>query len=299
MGLLRRKPGAGERAAAATREAAVDASGRAHSAAVHTAELTRDTAELASEKLHRRAVKARRRAESAGRKAEKAGRKAARSTRRAVGSGTDPVATASTGLLSQADLKARSADRKVAKAAARADAGARKAEAKANQAQEKGRLKSEARAAKEAERERAAREWNAKRVQRYLGIAKLVAPVLAPYAMAAAGSLRHRLDDHRSRRLGVSPDELGGYSGPGGKLHARLSRVSRTITELREDGTTDRDAAAQRFADGTEPRLHDLAAAVRAAENMPAARRKAAFRTISHDLDRIEVELLDHLGVRA
>ncbi|ALE76699.1 hypothetical protein AD006_05170 [Pseudonocardia sp. EC080610-09] len=214
-------------------------------------------------------------------------------------SGTHSVAAAANGLLSEADLKARSADRKTAKTAAKADAGARKAEAKAAQAAEKGRLKSEARAAKDAERERAAREWNAKRVQRYLGIAKIVAPLVAPYAMAAAGTLRHRLDDHRSRRLGVSPDELGGYSGPGGKLHARLSRISRTIAELRADGTTDRDANAKRFADETEPRLHDLAAAVRAAENMPAARRKAAFRTISHDLDRIEVELLDHLGVRA
>jgi hypothetical protein len=187
----------------------------------------------------------------------------------------------------------------VAKTAAKADASARKAEAKAAQATEKGRLKSETLAVKDAERARAAREWNAKKVQRYLGMAKVLAPLVAPYAMAAAGSLRHRLDDHRSRKLGVSPDELGGYSGQGGKLHARMSRISRTIIELREDGTTDRDPRAKRFADETEPRLHDLAAAVRAAENMPAARRRAAFRTISHDLDRTEVALLDHLGIRA
>ncbi|MBC3194442.1 hypothetical protein H7X46_25660 [Pseudonocardia sp. C8] len=295
MGLLRRKPGAGERAAAATREAAVDASEWVQDAAKHT----RETADRTTEKLHRRAVKARKRAEAASRRAERAGRKAARSTRRAVGSGSGSVTAVASGLLSEADLKDRSADRKVTKAAAKADASARKAEAKAAQAAEKGRLKSEARAAKDAERERAAREWNAKRVQRYLGIAKVLAPLAAPYAMAAAGSLRHRLDDHRSRKLGVSPDELGGYSGPGGKLHARMSRISRTIIELREDGTTDRDARAKRFADETEPRLHDLAAAVRAAENMPASRRRAAFRTVSHDLDRIEVELLDHLGVRS
>ncbi|MEJ8281347.1 DUF6474 family protein [Pseudonocardia spirodelae] len=295
MGLLRRKPSAGERAAAATREAAVDASERVQSAAVQTFEYTRDTADKAADRLHRRAVKARRRAESATRRADRAGKKAARTTRRAVGEG----AASASALLSSADLKARSADRKVARAAAKADAGARKAEAKAARVAEKGRLKSEVRAAKEAERDRAAREWNAKKVQRYLGIAKVLAPLLAPYAMAAAGSLRHRLDDRRSRRLGVSPDELGGYSGPGGRLHARMSRIARTLGELREDGTVDRDPAAKRFADETEPRLHDLAAAVRAAENMPAARRKAAFRTVSHDLDRVEVQLLDHLGVRS
>lgn len=295
MGLLRRKPGAGERAAAATREAAVDASGWVHDAAEHT----RDTADRAAEKLHRRAVKARKKADAAGRRAQKAGRKAARTTRRATGSGANTVTAAATGLLTETDLKARSADRKVAKIAVKADAGARRAEAKAAQAAEKGRLKSETRAVKDAERARAAREWNAKKVQRYLGMAKLLAPLVAPYAMAAAGSLRHRLDDHRSRKLGVSPDELGGYSGQGGKLHARMSRISRTIIELREDGTIDRDPSAKRFADETEPRLHDLAAAVRAAENMPAARRRAAFRTISHDLDRTEVALLDHLGIRA
>lgn len=295
MGLLRRKPGAGERAAAATTDAAVDASGWVRDAAGHT----RDTADRAAEKLHRRAVKARKKADAASNRAQKAGRKATRSTRRAVGSGTDTVTAAGGGLLSESALKSRTADRKVAKTAAKADASARKAEAKAARSEEKGRLKSEARAAKDAERERAAREWNAKKVQRYLGIVKIVAPLAAPYAMAAAGTLRHRLDEHRSRKLGVSPDELGGYSGPGGRLHARMSRISRTIIELRADGTTDRDARAKRFADETEPRLHDLAAAVRAAENMPVSRRKAAFRTVSHDLDRIEVELLDHLGVRS
>ncbi|MEQ3551282.1 DUF6474 family protein [Pseudonocardia nematodicida] len=295
MGLLRRKPSAAERAATATREAAVDASEWVQGAA----ESARDSADRASEKLHRRAVKARKRAEAASRRAERAGLRAARRTRKAVGDGGERVTAAAHSLMSEADLKARSADRRIAKISARADAGARKAEAKTVRATEKGRQKTEALAIKEAERERAAHEWNAKRVQRYLGILKLLAPLLAPYAMAAAGSLRHRLDDHRSRRLGVSPDELGGYSGPGGRLHARLSRIARTITELREDGTTDRDPRAKRFADETEPRLHDLAAAVRAAENMPAARRKSAFRTVSRDLDRIEVELLDHLGVQS
>jgi hypothetical protein len=37
--------------------------------------------------------------------------------------------------------------------------------------------------------------------------------------------------------------------------------------------------------------------AVRAAEQMPAARRRAAFRAIGGELDGIELTLLDHLGV--
>lgn len=299
MGLLRRKPSAGERAAAAAGEAAVDASAWVQDGAVQAADVTREHADRAAEKLHARAVKARRKAELASRKADKAGRRATRRTRRATAGAGDRLTGAAPAGLSEAGLKARAADRKVQKSASKADASARKAEAKAARAVEKGRLKSEVRADKEAERERAAREWNAARVKRYLAIARLLAPIAAPYAMAAAGSLRHRWDDHRSRRLGVSPDQLGSFSGPAGRLHVRLSRIATTISELRADGTVDRDPAAKRFADETEPRLHDLAAAVRAAEQMPAARRKAAFRTVSHDLDRVEVELLDHLGVRA
>lgn len=295
MGLLRRKPSAGERAG----EAAVEASAWAQDTAVAAADATRDRADRAAEKLHARAEKARRRAETASKRADKAGRRASRRTRKAVSHGSDRVSGAAQSLLTEADLKSRKADRKVQRASAKADASARKAEAKAAQASEKGRLKSEARAAKQAERDRAAREWNAKKVQRYLSIARTLAPVAAPYAMAAAGSLRHRWDDHRSRRLGVPPDQLGTYSGPAGKLHARLSRIASTLSELRADGTVDKDPAAKRFADETEPRLHDLAAAVRAAEQMPVGRRKAAFRTVSQDLDRIEVQLLDHLGVRA
>lgn len=294
MGLLRRKPSAAERAG----EAAVEASAWVQDTAVTAADATRDRADRAAEKLHARADKARKRAEAAGRRADKAGRRATRRARKAAATGADRVTGAAHSVVSGADLKSRKADRKIQKASFKADASARKAEAKAAQAVEKGRLKSEVRAAKEADRERAAREWNAKKVQRYLAMAKILAPIAAPYAMAAAGSLRHRLDDRRSRRLGVSPDQLGSYSGPAGKLHARLSRVASTISELRSDGTVDKDPSAKRFADETEPRLHDLAAAVRAAEQMPANRRKAAFRTVSHDLDRIEVQLLDHLGVR-
>ena len=133
----------------------------------------------------------------------------------------------------------------------------------------------------------------------HLAVGRIVAPVVAPYAMAAAGSLRYRWDDHRSRRLGVSPDELGGYSGRGGHLHARISRIARTFGELKADGSTERSPQAKSFVDTNEPRLHDFAAAVRAAEQMPAHRRKTAYKAVSNDLDRIEVELLSHLGIRA
>lgn len=306
MGLLRRKPTAAEKAATATREAAVtasehvqDAIGAASERAQDFAGEARVQADRAAEKLADRAEKARERADAAGKRADKAQRKAGRKAataakraRRAAGNAVDSASSS----LSTADRKA---DRKIARYSAKADASARKAEAKSQKAATKAQAKTDKLTIGQAEKERQAREWNAAKAKRYLSVGRIVAPVLAPYAMAAAGTLRHRWDDHRSRRLGVSPEELGGYSGRGGHLHARISRVARTFGELKDDGSTERSPQTKAFVETNEPRLHDFAAAVRAAEQMPANRRKAAYRAVSKDLDRIEVELLSHLGIHA
>jgi DNA-binding transcriptional LysR family regulator len=55
--------------------------------------------------------------------------------------------------------------------------------------------------------------------------------------------------------------------------------------------------AGRAFVAATRPRLADLSVAVRAAEQMPTSRRRAAYRAISGELDRIEIDLLTHLGV--
>ncbi|MCW0213031.1 MAG: DUF6474 family protein [Pseudonocardia sp.] len=139
------------------------------------------------------------------------------------------------------------------------------------------------------------KELTPARAKRMIGVGKAVAPLLVPYAIAGAGVARERWDLHRARRLGVAPDQLGRYTGRGGTLHARISRIAEALGELDAGKTT----AARRFATETRPRLADLAVAVRAAEQMPSPRRRTAFKAVSGELDRIEVQLLDHLGVRA
>lgn len=150
---------------------------------------------------------------------------------------------------------------------------------------------------------RAARKpLSAARAKRLIGVGKAVAPLLAPYALAAAGVVRSQWDARRAARLGVEPGQLSKYSGPGGALHARISRISETLDRLESgtglDGaaieTTD---AGQEFVGRTRPRLADLAVAVRAAQQMPSPRRRTAHRAIGAELDRIEVQLLTHLGV--
>jgi uncharacterized protein DUF6474 len=136
---------------------------------------------------------------------------------------------------------------------------------------------------------------NAKRA---IAVGKVLAPVLLPIAMRAAGAARGAWDDRRARRLGVAPSALTSYSGKGGALHARIDGIASSLLELRAvPAEGDRTTAVNRFATATEPRLIDLAAAVRAAELMPTERRRAAHRAVAAELDRIEPELLKLLGV--
>jgi Family of unknown function (DUF6474) len=135
------------------------------------------------------------------------------------------------------------------------------------------------------------------RAKRMIGVGRVVLPVLAPYVLAAAGVARARWDAYRAARLGVTPMQLNAYSGPGGALHARIDRLAESLNDL-DDGTEAYSTtAARRFAVETRPRLVDLALAVRAAEQMPAQRRRTAHRAVGDELDRIELTLLRHLGI--
>ena len=136
-----------------------------------------------------------------------------------------------------------------------------------------------------------------KSAKRIIGVGTAVAPLLAPYALAAAGAVRGAWDARKAARLGVAADQLGAYAGPGGALHARLSRIAEALTELESGPQAQSDGEVSAFAADTRPRLADLAVAVRAAEQMPTPRRRTAYRAIGEELDRIEVDLLTHLGV--
>jgi len=129
-----------------------------------------------------------------------------------------------------------------------------------------------------------------------LGVAKVlvpaVVPTVAPYVVKATAAARDRVDRYRARRLGVPVDDLARFGGRGGSLHARIVGADRALTELGE-----RSADQREFAETGRATLGNLAAAVRAAERMPAQRRKAAHRAAAAELDRVESELLRRLGV--
>lgn len=134
---------------------------------------------------------------------------------------------------------------------------------------------------------------NAVAVAKVIGPAVL--PVLVPFAARTAGVLRERWDRWKARRLGIPVEDLPRYSGRGGALHARITGAAAALDELRARPAASEDDTS--FADTHETTLRQLTAAVRAAERMPTARRKAAHRAVSAELDQIEEQLLHRLGI--
>jgi hypothetical protein len=211
-------------------------------------------------------------------KAAKAADKAERKARRAAERAGDTVSRAAGTAL--AAVEAVAADKPGRKAAKKA----RKEAGKAQKA-----LSKEAGTA-------APKDLTPASTKRLIAVGKAVAPLLAPYAIAAGAVAREQWDTYRARRLGVPADQLGRYTGRGGALHARISRAGEALTEL--ETSPDAGPAATSFVRETRPRLADLAVAVRAAEQMPSGRRRTAFRAVAGELDRVEDQLLDLLGIR-
>lgn len=136
---------------------------------------------------------------------------------------------------------------------------------------------------------------SAAQVKRYLSIARLLIPVLAPLVYRGTVVARGQLDQQRAHRLGVAPEELGSYTGHGARLSARIAGAERSADEI---ATRFPDAETAKFTAAVRGRLTELETAVHAAEQMPAQRRKSAHHAIAGELDGIEADLLAKLGVR-
>ncbi|PRX47829.1 hypothetical protein B0I33_105412 [Prauserella shujinwangii] len=138
-----------------------------------------------------------------------------------------------------------------------------------------------------------------KKARNAVKVAKVIVPAavpaLAPLALRAAGAAREAYDHYQARRMGVPVEQLSEYTGRGGALLARIAGAASGLRELRSSPKSTEDD--QRFAERGQGTLEQLAASVRAAERMPAARRKAAHRAVAAELEHIEGQLLHRLGI--
>jgi Family of unknown function (DUF6474) len=195
----------------------------------------------------------------------------------------------------RAKLEARLA----AKNEARRIKGDRRAAQKSLKAQVKSQRNSDRKALKVAEAElKAAREGkllSPTRIRRVLTVSRLLAPILTPVIYRAAMAARAIIDQRRADQLGIPLAQIGQFSGHGAQLSARITGSEKSLRMVQEKKP--KDPETKQFVSAITERLTDLSAAVTAAENMPAARRRAAHAAISSQLDGIEADLMARLGL--
>ncbi|MFE7744048.1 DUF6474 family protein [Nocardia sp. NPDC057455] len=188
----------------------------------------------------------------------------------------------------EAKLAAKN-DRKARRAEARTQRKVAKAQIAAFQAEEKAAVK----VAAKAERD----PFSAGQVKKYLGVARVLIPVLAPLAYRGATFLRGQLDTRRAQQLGVGVDQLGDFTGHGAKLQARITNAEAALLKIGAQNGKDK-GETQKFVAATKDRLGSLTAAVHTSDQMPANRRRSVHASISHELSGIESDILARLGVR-
>lgn len=176
---------------------------------------------------------------------------------------------------------------------------AQRAENKALRAQIKAQRDSDRNALKVAEAElKAAREgkiFSPTRIRRVLTVSRLLAPILTPLIYRAAVAARALIDQRRADQLGIPLAQIGRFSGHGAQLSARIAGAEKSLRTVQDKKP--KDAETKQFVAAIAERLTDLSAAITAAENMPAARRRAAHAAISSQLDGIEADLMARLGL--
>jgi len=195
----------------------------------------------------------------------------------------------------RAKLEARLA----AKNDARRIKGDRRAAARAVKAQLRSQRDSDRTALKVAEAQlKAAREGkllSPTRIRRVLTVSRLLAPVLMPRIYRAAMAARAVIDQRRADQLGIPLAQVGQFSSHGAQLSARIAGAEKSLLMVQDKKP--KDAETKQFVSAIIERLSDLSAAVAAAENMPATRRRAAHAAISSQLDGIEADLMARLGL--
>lgn len=176
---------------------------------------------------------------------------------------------------------------------------AQRAENKALRAQIKAQRDSDRNALKVAEAQlKAAREgkiFSPTRIRRVLTVSRLLAPILTPVIYRLAVSARALIDQRRADRLGIPLAQIGQFSGPGAQLSARIAGAERSLRSVQDKKP--KDAETKAFVAAVTERLTDLSAAVTPAENLPAARRRAAHAAITSQLEGIEADLMARLGL--
>ncbi|WP_245803316.1 DUF6474 family protein [Corynebacterium sphenisci] len=129
----------------------------------------------------------------------------------------------------------------------------------------------------------------------WIGGGRLLLPVLVPLAYRGVTWLQNRGQESEARRLGVTADAVARHPGNGAPLLARIDAVRDAVDRLRSSGL----AGAVGFASDADDRLDVLVDGVKNAEHLPPRQRRRAHDSIAAELDGLDSEIMDRLGIRA
>ena len=132
-----------------------------------------------------------------------------------------------------------------------------------------------------------------KDVQRWLNIAQAATPVLIPLIYKAVSTIGPSTGGSASEARAAGIDA----TGPGAALGGRLVRVEQTLGQLEAKHGT--EPKVRDFVASTRTRLDDLRVAIESAETVPTYERREIHKSISGEIDRLNRDVLAHLGVTA
>ncbi|MDU0479732.1 DUF6474 family protein [Staphylococcus chromogenes] len=150
----------------------------------------------------------------------------------------------------------------------------------------KAKRKHELKLAKTELAKREAGRINKANVSRYIGVARMVAPILLPLIYRGATQAQQVVNQRRAQRLGVSTDQLSAFAGHGASLKARIAGVRNSLKE---------SDLPRGFVLDCEERLNELDKAVDNSEFMTPEQRRRAHRSIKNDLDMVTGQVQERL----
>lgn len=124
---------------------------------------------------------------------------------------------------------------------------------------------------------------NKAKVQRYLGVARMLTPVLLPLIYKVSTQAQEALTKQRAQKHGVTAAEMSQFAGHGASLKARIQGVRKSL---------DSSTKPRGFILDARERLDELDKAVDNAEFMTPEQRRRAHRSISSDLDTLLGQLV-------
>lgn len=129
----------------------------------------------------------------------------------------------------------------------------------------------------------------------WVGAARLLVPVALPLGYRLMTLVQNRGQDAAARKFGVTGDAVARHHGYGAPLRARVEGIRGSLDRLENSKVS----GTVGFIKDARNRLDLLVDAIETAEHMTPDQRRRAHVSISAELDGIDSEIMDKMGLTA